>query len=76
MMKHASIGDRVRYKAAFLRSIGAYTGDMGHARGVVKGTILLGAHTTLAVIGWDLDVPDRVNVANLERDPTRKAVAS
>ena len=36
------IGDRVRYKASFLRSIGAYTGDLPHARGVGVGLQKLG----------------------------------
>jgi len=61
------IGDRVRYSARFLRSIAAYTGDLGHARGVVRELHQLGRRgCTLATVDWrDGDIPRRVNVANL-----------
>jgi hypothetical protein len=65
------IGDRVQYKAEFLRSIGQYTGPMPFARGKILSLAKLGTDTTLATIFWDLEwhdrVPSKVNVANLER---------
>ena len=60
-------GDRVRYRAAFLRSCGMYTGDVPFARGTVTELITLSGDCVLAQIDWDTpDVPVRVNVANLE----------
>ena len=63
-------GTRVRYKAAFLRSVGAYTGPLGQAIGTVTALMPLGSRTTLAEIKWDNDhfdeIPRRVNVANLQ----------
>jgi hypothetical protein len=65
------IGERVQYKAAFLRSTGQLTGALPNARGVVVALKPLGPETTLAEVLWDHDwfheVPTRVNVANLER---------
>lgn len=59
------VGDRVAYRAAFLRSTGQYAGDAPHAQGEVKALVPLG-ETTLAEIAWDHpDLPKRVNVANL-----------
>ena len=60
------VGDTVAYSAAFLRSIGTYTGDMPRARGTVTALVPVGSHVTLAEIDWDLpDLPTRVNVKNL-----------
>ena len=62
-----SIGDRVAYSAAWLRSTGqqASTDDIGGARGVVSGLTKLGG-ITLAEVRWDRgDFPTRVNVQNL-----------
>src|SRR5439155_6690744 len=75
------VGDRVQYAASFLRSIGAYTGPMGHATGTVTALVPVGS-TTLAEIAWDRnrdELPERVNVKNLkkigsyEANPTSEA---
>ena len=61
-------GDEVCYSAAFLRSVGAYTGDMPHARGVVTGVETLGGEIVLANVTWDIEgLPERVNVKSLSR---------
>ena len=60
------VGDRVKYKAAFLRSIGCLTGPLPFARGTVTDIIALSGDTRLAVMDWkNPDVPATVNVANL-----------
>jgi hypothetical protein len=60
-----AVGDKVAYSSNWLRSVGAYTGDLGHARGVITeldGTMSF----VLARIKWNLpDIPERVNVKNL-----------
>lgn len=64
------VGDTVRYSTAFLRSIGAYTGPMGHARGLVTSIEDLGGTFILAHINWGRyqgELPDRVRVSNLTR---------
>ncbi len=70
------VGDKVRYSAPFLRSTGQMTGDTGFARGQITGIQRLGTDpngTELAVIAWDNpDIPTKVNVKNLEIDPTRR----
>jgi len=59
-------GDKVAYKAAFLRSIGATCGELGHARGTVTGITEYGANFSLADIDWGSpDIPAKVNVGNL-----------
>lgn len=68
------IGDTVRYRGDFLRSIHAYTSPLGWARGTVTSLKKLGEEMVLADIQWDRpseEVPTRVNVKNLEK--TRKA---
>jgi hypothetical protein len=74
-MSALKIGDTVRYRGDFLRSIGCYSGVMGWARGTVTELKPLGADTTLATIDWANvsadEVPTKINVKNLER--TRKA---
>ena len=66
------VGDCVRYRGDFLRSIGAYSGPFGWAKGTVTELQALSADVTLAAVAWDNpDLPARVNVKNLER--TRKA---
>ena len=59
-------GDRVAYKAAFLRSIGAYTGDLPAGRGTITEIEPCGT-LQLARVRWDrgLDLPTRINVKNL-----------
>jgi hypothetical protein len=62
------VGDPVAYSRSFLRSIGAVSGDMPHARGTVKGLVPLGRELTLAQVQWDrASMPARVNVKNLCR---------
>lgn len=64
------VGDTVRYKAGFLRSVGIFTGDMPRACGVVTSIDRLGSTVSsleLATMNWGRwDMPERVNVANLE----------
>jgi hypothetical protein len=61
------VGDNVAYSRGFLRSVGAFTGDMPHARGEIKKLTPLG-ETTLAEVDWnDAELPPRVNAANLCR---------
>lgn len=60
-----AIGDRVMYSARFLRSIGAYTGDLGLARGVVVALKPVG-RLVLASVDWhDDDIPRYVHAGNL-----------
>src|SRR4051812_40935673 len=44
------VGDTIAYSAAFLRSIGTYTGVMPRARGTVTALVPVGSHVTLAEI--------------------------
>lgn len=61
------VGSRVQYKAAFLRSIGCYTGDLPFAKGTVKELIPLGSNF-LANIDWgNPNVPEKVITQNLKR---------
>lgn len=60
-------GCTVAYSAAFLRSIGCFSGDMPQARGKVSDLRKMG-ETTLAEVEWDIEgMPKRVNVKNLVR---------
>lgn len=61
-----TVGDKVAYSAAWLRSTGQQTGDVPFARGVIKGFQSIGS-TTIAVVDWDRDMPPKVNVKNLAR---------
>ena len=61
------IGDRVRYKASFLRSIGAYTGDLPHARGVVVGLQKLGDNVLVEIEWGNENIPRKVLAPNLEK---------
>lgn len=64
-MKEITVGDRVAYSASFLRSIGALTGMLPHARGLVTH-LTVGKSMTLATINWSDDrIPPRVNTKNL-----------
>lgn len=59
-------GDRVAYSAMFLTSIGGDY-ELAQARGLVTEVSQLG-QTFLARIDWgSLDIPGRVNVANLAK---------
>lgn len=61
------VGDEVAYSRQFLKSIGAYTGDMPQAKGKVTALKSISKEVTLAEIAWegDADLPQRVNVKNL-----------
>ena len=62
------VGDMVRYRAGFLRSIGVHTGLLPQARGKVTELEPIGRSLVLAVVDWgDDEVPPKVNVKNLER---------
>jgi hypothetical protein len=61
------VGDKVQYKAEFLRSICAYTGSLPFAKGTIKEITKYSKNFTLATIDWqDEDVPNSVNIENLE----------
>jgi hypothetical protein len=64
-----AVGDRVQYRAAFLRSTGMYTGDVPRAKGIVTAlTPFGGAGNALATIAWDIPgIPERVLTPNLKR---------
>lgn len=55
------IGTTVAYRRSFLRSIGAYTGAVPHARGRV---VRLGP-AGFPVVAWDFGEEHTVNPANL-----------
>jgi hypothetical protein len=64
------LGARARCSGDFLRSIGAYAGPLGQARGTVIDLKTLCPAVTIATVRWDKPddvVPQRVNVVNLER---------
>ena len=65
------VGDKVKYSAEWLRSVGMYSGDMCFVRGKVYAIITYGSGSSLrriAKIQWDFaDMPEKVNVANLTR---------
>lgn len=67
------VGDTVRYSSAWLRNTGQFAGDICHAKG--KVTSLTGTKDyTLATIDWDTpDLPEKVNVVNLDRVRQREA---
>ncbi len=61
------VGDRVCYKASFLRSTGQYTGDIPHARGVVESIKEYGG-MSIANVNWnDSETPSKVNTKNLSK---------
>jgi hypothetical protein len=63
-----NVGDRVAYSRSFLQSIGALTGDMPFARGVVEKIEEFGT-LRLATVKWDgEETTMRVAVANLAAD--------
>ena len=72
-----TVGSRVAFKAAFLRSTGQITGWVPFARGAVVELETLSPGCTLAKIQWDdrrrfagepAPAQSRVNVANLIRE--------
>ena len=62
------VGDLVRYSAEWLRSTCQYAGDIAHAKGRVTALQVLSPEVVLATIDWgNTDIPERVNVRNLQR---------
>lgn len=60
-------GDTVRYRGEFLRSIGAFTGPLGQARGTITNIKPVGT-LAIATVDWGREnVPEKVNVVNLEK---------
>lgn len=75
------VGDRVQYSAEFCRNTGQCTGATPFARGTIIELQNLGecvgnrvCYAMLATITWDNpdDLPDTVNVKNLERSRRRR----
>ena len=66
-MRALQIGDKVAYSASFLRSIGCFTGDMPHTRGIITDIQPIGERQ-LVTVNWDCeDIPPKVISANLAR---------
>ena len=60
-----TIDSRVKYSTSFLRSIGAITGELGFARGVITNIENLGS-LKIATIDWgDESISAKVNIKNL-----------
>jgi hypothetical protein len=67
-MSNLTVGDRVGYSAAFLRSTGQYTGTAPFRRGVIRSIYELTPGFMLANVQWDFDrEPSQVNIKNLAR---------
>lgn len=70
------VGDRVKYRREWLRSVGCVTGDMPFARGAITALQVVGT-IVLATIAWDgndpVVIPTKANVNNLTfaHDPER-----
>lgn len=60
------VGDKVMYSKSFCQSIGAYTGEIPHARGTITDFVSLGSKR-LAVIDWNNDAPGKVLDVNLSK---------
>jgi len=62
------IGDRVKYRREWLRSVGCYTGELPFARGTIAALQQVGP-IVLATIAWDgndpVVVPTKANIQNL-----------
>lgn len=66
-MAKFNVGDRVCYNRTFLRSIGAITGELPAARGIVQEIKNLGS-TQLATVQWNNEaVPSKVALPNLAK---------
>ena len=60
------VGDTMPYSGASLQSIGAYTGNMPHAKGQLTDSVLVGRDLLFAKVAWDrAELPARVNARNL-----------
>ena len=65
MTTEFQVGDKVAYARNFIRSIGAYTGEIPFARGVVTDvTVLSRGQCVIATVDWGCE-DSRVNVKNL-----------
>ena len=62
-----TVGDRVRYSRAFLRSCGLYTGPAAFGRGTVAEVWQIPGGSVVIGIAWDStdELPRRVLSANL-----------
>ena len=57
----ARVGDRVKYSARWLRSVGMYTGPIPFTKGTITAI-----ENGIATIAWeDPDIPAKVHIANL-----------
>lgn len=71
-VKDIQVGDTVRYCRAWLQSTSTFTGHIPRAKGTVTAIKDLGG-TKIATIDWgNLDIPERVNVANLSKVKCRE----
>ena len=59
-MRPLEIGDVVRYATPFLKSIGAYTGDIPHARGRIVAISPIG-ETAIVEIEWEKGRADGIH---------------
>lgn len=62
-----SVGDRVEYTAAYLRSIGAVTGPLGPLKGTIRRIEFYSGGLTLVSIDWDRGPSLDVNIRNLKK---------
>lgn len=62
-----NIGDRVAYRAAFLRSIGDYSGYSASKRGTVTAIVFPLHSGALLSVAWDDGFKSNVNSNNLIR---------
>lgn len=60
------VGDRVAFKASFLRNTGQYAGETPFLRGEVVKLKKLGDNT-LATVKWSEDYTSKVLVSNLSK---------
>lgn len=71
-VKNVAVGDTVQYSADWLRSVGAYTGELPRVKGKVTSITDYGS-TKVATIDWgNPEIPERVNVANLTKVKARE----
>lgn len=64
-MTHLTVGDKVKYSGAWLRSVGIFTGALPFVEGEVTFLQPFG-EGELVTISWDLHgIPDKVLASNL-----------
>lgn len=63
------VGDRVKYAAKFLKSIGVYSGDMCFCEGTITTIREYGGGFSIATVDWggNPEIPTNINVQNLIR---------